>query len=100
MAQFRYRKRTFLAPVSTRTTSYILAEVESSYGGTYELGNYMLILADCHRQIQLEFALSTAYRRNESLAKADLLFEVVRAFREGLHAEAALIDEHKQRSPK
>jgi hypothetical protein len=98
VAQFRYRKRTFLAPVSSRTTSYIVAEVESSDGGTYELGTYMLMLADCRRSIELEFALTTAYSRKKSLAKVDLLFEVLSAFREGLHAEATLIEKRKART--
>ena len=52
----------------------------------------MLILGDCHRRIELDFSLSTAYTRKESLAKADQLFEVIKAFHEGLHAEAKLIE--------
>jgi hypothetical protein len=72
-----------------------MAEVESSDGGNYRLGTYVLVLADCHRRIELDFSLSTAYTRNASLAKADLLFEVVKAFHEGLHAEVALIEKRK-----
>ena len=95
VAQFRYRKRTFLAPPSSRTTSFIMAEVESSNGGSYPLGTYMLVLADCHRRIELDFSLSTASARKESLAKADFLFQVVKAFHEGLHEEAGLIENRK-----
>jgi hypothetical protein len=96
MPRFRYQKRVFRAPASSRTTSYIFCEVESSNGGTYELGNYMLVMADCRRRIELEFALSPHYRK-ESLAKVDLLFEGLSAFREGLHAEAAAIEKRKAR---
>lgn len=97
MPRFRYQKRAFLAPASSRTTSYVFAEVESSDGGTYELGNYILVLADCRRRIELEFALSP-HCRKESLAKVDLLFEVLSAFREALHAEGAAIEKSKSHS--
>jgi hypothetical protein len=57
----------------------------------------MLVLADCRRRIELEFALSS-HRLKESLAKVDLLFEVLSAFREALHAEAVSIEKRKSRS--
>ena len=96
MPQFRYHKRAFLAPKSSRSTAFVMAEVESSEGGTYQLGTYMLVLADCHRRIELDFSLSRAHTRKESLAKADRLFEVIKGFHEGLHAEATLIEKKKQ----
>jgi hypothetical protein len=89
---FRYRKRTFLAPASTRSTSHILVEVESSNGGTYKNGHYMLTLADCKRQVEIEFYLGTAQRRKQSLAKIDLLVKILSDFREALNAEAKLIE--------
>jgi hypothetical protein len=95
MARIRYRKRTFLAPISSGSRSFVWAEVESSDGGTYTLGNYVLVLADCKRQVQLEFSLSSVHSRKESLAKADLLLEVLTDFRQGLHEEAALIEKRK-----
>jgi hypothetical protein len=55
MSIFCYRKRVFLAPVSTGHTSYILAEAESTRDGEYKWGHYMLTIADCRRRIQLEF---------------------------------------------
>jgi hypothetical protein len=91
MAQFRYYKRTFLAPASSRTSSYIIAEVESSEGGTYALGTNMLTIADCGRQIQLEFVLGNARDRQRSLAKAELLAEIINTFCEALREEAKLI---------
>ena len=53
------RKRVFLNPVSTGTTSFIFAEVESSRGGEFKWGHYMLTVADCRRLIQLEFFIGT-----------------------------------------
>jgi len=73
MPQFRYHKRTFLAPASSRTSSYIVAEVESTQGGAYALGTNMLTIADCGRQIQLEFFLGNARDRQRSLAKLSCL---------------------------
>lgn len=96
MSRFSYRRRTFLTPTSTGFTSYVLAEVESSDDGEYKCGHYMLTLADCRRRIDLEFLLSTALKRRQSLAKIDLLVEVLSEFRAALAAEAQLIGEREQ----
>ncbi len=93
MSNFTYRKRVFLASVSTGFTSYVFAEVESSQGGEYKWGSYMLSIADCRRRIQIEFFLGTARARQQSLAKLDLLLEVLTAFRLALRKEAQLIAE-------
>ncbi len=98
MSTFTYRKRVFLSPVSTGYTSYVFAEVESSDGGEYKLGNYILILADCRRRIELEFFLGTARTRRQSLAKLDLLLEVLEAFRTALGTEAELITDYEKGS--
>ena len=87
MNKFLLRKRLFLASVSTGTTSFILAEVESSRGGEYKWGHYMLTIADCRRRIQLEFFLGTVRARRESLRKLDLLLKVLGSFRNALIAE-------------
>jgi hypothetical protein len=104
MNRFSYRRRTFLAPTSTGFTSYVLAEVESSDGGEYRCGHYMLTLADCRRRIELEFQLSTPLARRQSLAKIDLLLEILTGFRAALAAEAQLIAKRERgktgRSPK
>lgn len=92
MSQFSYYKRTFLAPASSRTTSYILAEAESSLEGTEAHGTYMITLADCGRQIQLEFFLGNTQARRQSLKKIDLLIDVLTTFREALTEEATLIE--------
>lgn len=91
-----YRKRTFLASVSTGHTSYILTEVESSRGGEYKWGTYMVTIADCRRRIQLEFFLGTVRARRESLRKLDLLLNVLSSFRKALLIEAQLITEYER----
>lgn len=93
MNSFTLRKRLFLAPVSTGFTSYVFAEVESSQGGRYKCGHYMLSIADCRRRIEVEFFLGTPHARQQSLAKLDRLVEVITAFRLALRKEARLITE-------
>src|ERR1700752_2301574 len=96
MKNLFYRKRVFLASVSTGHTSYILAEAESSRGGEYKWGHYMLTIADCRRRIQLEFFLGTLRARRESLRKIDLLLKVLGSFRTALLAEAQAITEYER----
>ena len=91
-----FRKRVFLASISTGHTSYILAEVESSRGGEYKWGHCMLTIADCRRRIQLEFFLGTMRARRESLRKLDLLLNVLGSFRKALLAEANAITEFER----
>ena len=88
-----FRKRVFLASISTGHTSFILAEVESSRGGENKWGHCMLTIADCRRRIQLEFFLGTMRARRESLRKLDLLMKVLGSFRSALLAEAHAITE-------
>ena len=89
-----YRKRVFLNPISLSLPSYIQAVADSSDEGTYVLGSYVLIIADCHRNIMLEFGLASAQQRKLSLEKIDRLVKVVNEFREALHREAKLIEEN------
>jgi len=90
-----YRKRVFLNPISLSLPSYIQAVADSSDEGTYLLGSYVLIIADCHRNIMLEFSLANEKQRKMSLAKIDRLAKVVNEFREAVHAEAKLLDREK-----
>jgi hypothetical protein len=90
----------FLASVSSGTTSFILAEVESSRGGEYKWGHYMLTIADCRRRIELEFFLGTVRARRESLRKLDLLLKVLGSFRNALIAEAQAITEYERAAKK
>ena len=97
MSNLFFRKRVFLASISTGHTSYILAEVESSRGGEYKWGHYMLTIADCRRRIQLEFFLGTLRARRESLRKLDLLLKVLGSFRTALLKEANAITEYERK---
>jgi hypothetical protein len=92
---FTLRKRAFLNPASTGYASYILAEVESSDGGTYQWGNYLVTLADCRRVVQLEFFLGTKQARRMALRKINLLINVLTQFRDALEKEIALIERGK-----
>jgi len=87
-----YRKRVFLNPISLGAPSFIQAIADDSDEGTYKLGNYVLIIADCHRNIMLEFCLANEKQRKVSLDKIDRLVKVVNEFREAVHAEAKLIE--------
>ena len=93
-----FRKRTFLCPVSTGHTSYILVEAESTRGGEYKWGHYMLTLADCRRRVQLEFFLGTKVARRLSLKKINLLIDVLTQFRDALIKESALIEKYKAKA--
>ena len=92
---FRLRKRVFLNPASSGTTSFIFSEVESSRGGEYKWGHYMLTLADCRRRIQLEFFIGTLRARRESLRKINLLIKRLEEFRAALQKEAGLIEQYE-----
>ena len=91
MPHYAYCERVFLHPPTTGKNSYICAIVESSEGGTNDAGDYVLILADCHHAIELEFSLVSPKEREESLAKIDTLAEVINRFHEALHSEAEAI---------
>lgn len=73
-----------------------MAEVESSDGGAYAVGTNVLTIADCHRQIRLEFFLGNVGDRQRSLAKAALLADVINTFRDALREEARLIEKKRQ----
>jgi len=96
MPRFAYRKRVFLHPPTTGKNSYLCAIAESSYGGKIKDGDYVLILADCHRAVEIEFSLVSEKERKESLAKIDTLAEIVNRLREALHREAEAIESAKE----
>jgi hypothetical protein len=95
MTKFTFRKRTFLNPISTEYTSYILAFVEDSREGEVKSGGNMIILADCHRVIELEFYLGTKRHRRHSLAKINLLADTIAAFRAALLKEITAIEKRR-----
>ena len=92
-----YRKRAFLNPISTGRPSFVYAVAESSEGGKKEYGTYVLTIADCKRMIELDFSITGPRKRKQSLAKIDLLAEVINHFRDAIHAEANLIDQRRRK---
>lgn len=96
MRQFAYCERVFLHPPTTGKNSYICAIAESSDDGKDQARDYVLILADCHHAVELEFSLISTTEREQSLAKVDILAEVINGFREALHTEAKAIESAKE----
>lgn len=92
-----YRKRAFLNSITTGQPSFVFAVAESSEGGKKTYGNYVLTVADCKRMIELEFPLTNQRARKQSLAKIDLLAEVINQFKQTIHAEAELINKRQGR---
>jgi len=91
-----YRKRAFLNPISTGRPSFVFAVADSSEGGKKAYGNYVLTIADCKRMIELQFSLASPRVRKQSLAKIDLLAEIVNRLKDTIHTEADLIDRRRK----
>ena len=87
-----YRKRIFLNPISEGAPAFIQAVADSSDDGTYKLGNYLLIIADCNRRITLEFALSSKRARRQARAKVERFAAVVNGFRTHMIKELESIE--------
>jgi hypothetical protein len=87
-----YLKRVFLNPISEGAPSFIQAVADDSDGGTYIIGNYLLIIADCNRRITLEFALSSKKARDRARSKIDRFAAVVNEFRDHVIIELEAID--------
>jgi hypothetical protein len=90
-----YLKRVFLNPISEGAPSFIQAVADDSDEGTYLLGNYLLIIADCERRIMLKFHVGSPKARKQARAKADRLVQVVNGFRDALIQEIELIEKAK-----
>jgi hypothetical protein len=87
-----YNKRLFLNPIKDGGPAFIQAVADSSYNGTYGLGNYLLIIGDCRRNITLEFALSSKTARRRTRVKINRLAAVINEFREHVIRELELIE--------
>ena len=89
MDTYSYLRRQFLneAPEGLDHTSYILATVENSFEGEYHPTG-TLYIADCRKTIRLEFYLGRLETRTASVAKINLLLEVLGEFRSALVNEA------------
>jgi len=90
-----YLKRVFLNPISDGEPSFIQAVADDSYEGTYLLGNYLLIIADCNRRIMLHFHVASPRSRKKARAKIDKLAQVVNDFRDALIKEIETIEKAK-----
>lgn len=90
-----FRKRAFLNPASTDSTSFIHAYVQSVGDGRNKWGGNFVIIADCYKRVQFEFCLGSRKYRRQSLAKINLLIKVLTAFRDALVNEIALIEKPK-----
>ena len=90
-----YRKRIFLNPIQDGAPAFIHAVADDSGNGTYVLGNYVLIIADCNRRVTLEFSLANKYLRKQNLAKANRLVQVMTDFHNALAKEIAAIEKRK-----
>ncbi|HEU4767724.1 MAG TPA: hypothetical protein VFS77_10125 [Pyrinomonadaceae bacterium] len=90
---YKYIRREFLnnAPADVVHTSYVLAHVEASDSGCTSHGSNMLVIADCNRTTKFEFYLGDKAARDSSIAKINLLLEIVSQFRDALLNEAFLI---------
>lgn len=91
-----YLKRVFLNPIADGAPSFIQAIAEDSDEGTYLLGNYLLIIADCERRVMLKFYVANPKARKQALAKINRLAQVVNDFRAALIKEIALIEKAKK----
>jgi hypothetical protein len=91
-----YRKRIFLNPISDGAPAFIQAVADSSDNGSYKLGNYLLIIGDCRRNVTLEFALSSKLARKKARAKVERFAAVVNEFREHMIKELDLIDKSER----
>lgn len=90
-----FRRRAFLNPVSTDYTSHILAIVQSTNGGGNEWGTNLIYIADSERSIRLDFIIGTKTHRRRSLAKINLLIDILTGFRNALRKEIELVDKYK-----
>lgn len=97
MNHFSYYRRTFLADVKSNVGSYIIAEVENSNVGIYALGNNMLTIADCYKEIELEFFLGSVTARRRSLTRAKRLLTVLTNFRNHLADEIVRKEKRSKR---
>ena len=92
MPNYKYLRREFLnaAPADLVHTSYVLVHVEDRENGTNPHGSNVLNIADCKR-VTLDFYLGNQAARDSSIAKINLLLEVLGEFRDGLIQEAYFI---------
>ncbi len=97
---YAFSKRVFLNPASTHLTSYIHAHVQTGHEGPDKWGDNRVIIADCNRVVQLEFFLGSKRERRLSLAKIDLLINILMQFRAALAKEIKSIEDGESNKPR
>src|ERR1051325_7246843 len=95
--RYSLRKRHFLEPLPSTVTSYISVACESSQNGTSPHGANHLVIADCHRSVELEFYMGTAEARRISLWKIDGLLDTITSMRTVLYKENELIENARKK---
>jgi hypothetical protein len=89
--RYDLRKRHFLNPLPMGHDSYISVAFESCENGAYPWGTNMVVIADCHRVINLEFFMGTPAARQASLSKIDGLLDTLTAVKTTLYKQNELI---------
>jgi hypothetical protein len=94
--RYDLRKRHFLNPLPMGQDSYIAVAFESCENGAYPWGTNMVVIADCHRTINLEFFMGTPAARQASLSKVDGLLNTFTAARNALYRQNELIEKARK----
>jgi hypothetical protein len=96
--KYHVQRREFLNKYST-WRAYVIVAVEdtsdlASCCDEHRNGSEVHFeIASCHDEIELHFSLATAGDRENSLYKANMLAEVVTAFRDAIEKEVGIINE-------
>jgi hypothetical protein len=90
---YAFEKRTFLKSC-LNSSDLVQAHVETGHEAPFKWGDNMVIIADCVRAT-LRILSRTRKARHISLAKINLLIDVLTQFRDLLAKEIALIEKPK-----
>src|SRR5262249_6081638 len=102
--KYHVQERTFLN-LKTELRAYIIAviedtrEIPNQNEDDWKWGQIELKLADCNREMQFAFDLSTSEDRENSLHKIRKIAEVVNAFHRAIEIEAESIAERQAFTP-
>jgi hypothetical protein len=102
--KYHVRERVFLN-LKTDMRAYVIGVVEDTRDipnaneSDWKWGTIELKMADCHDDISLEFNLSTADERENSLFKIRKLADVINAVRDAIEIEAASIETRQSFKP-
>jgi hypothetical protein len=94
--RYDLRKRHFLNLLPMGHDSYISVAFESCEDGAYPWGTNMVVIADCHRIINLEFFMGTPAARQASLRKIDGLLNTLSVAKAALYKQNELIEKTRK----